>query len=73
MVQFWKLHFQGTGRVDSPMADPGVVSLIPVWSHTFIEIDYEIISTVIFLLSPIQEGLSSVASKSMCMKYWLTG
>ena len=32
-------------------ADPGVVSSIPVWSHTFVEIDYEIISTVILLPS----------------------
>ena len=27
-------------------ADPGVASLIPVRSHTFVEIDHEIISTV---------------------------
>ena len=33
-------------------------------------IDHEIISTVI-LLPLIQEGLLSVTSKSMCMKYWL--
>ena len=32
-------------------ADPGVTSLIQVWSHTFVEIDHEIISTVIFLPS----------------------
>ena len=31
-------------------ADPGVASSIPVWSHTFVEIDHEIISTVILLL-----------------------
>ena len=30
-------------------ADPGVASLIPVRSHTFVEIDHEIISTVILL------------------------
>ena len=30
-------------------ADPGVASLIPARSHTFVEIDYEIISTVILL------------------------
>ena len=30
-------------------ADPGVASLIPVQSHTFVEIDHEIISTVILL------------------------
>ena len=32
-------------------ADPGVTSLIPAWSHTFVEIDHEIISTVILLPS----------------------
>ena len=32
-------------------ADPGVASLIPVRSHTFVEIDNEIISTVILLPS----------------------
>ena len=38
-------------------ADPGVASSIPARSHTFVEIDYEIISTVILLLLLIQEGL----------------
>ena len=32
-------------------ADPGVASLIPAWSHTFVEIDHEIISTVTLLPS----------------------
>ena len=32
-------------------ADPGVVSLISARSHTFVEIDHEIISTVILLPS----------------------
>ena len=32
-------------------ADPGVASLIPAWSHTFVKIDYDIISTVILLSS----------------------
>ena len=32
-------------------ADPGVVSSILARSHTFVEIDFEIISTVILLLS----------------------
>ena len=31
-------------------ADPGVASAIPVRSHTFVEIDHEMISTVILLL-----------------------
>ena len=32
-------------------ADPGVASLIPARSHTFVEIDHEIISRVILLPS----------------------
>ena len=37
---------------DAPLtADPGVASLIPVQSHTFVEIDHELISTVILLPS----------------------
>ena len=32
-------------------ADSGVASLIPVRSHTFVEIDHEMISTVILLPS----------------------
>ena len=32
-------------------ADPGVASSIPIRSHTFVEIDHEIISTVILLPS----------------------
>ena len=32
-------------------AEPGVASLIPARSHTFVEIDHEIISTVILLPS----------------------
>ena len=33
------------------IADPGVASSIPVRSHTFVEIDHEIITTVILLPS----------------------
>ena len=50
-------------------ADLGVASSIPVRSHSFVEIDYEIIFMVILLPS---EGLLSVTSESMCSKYWLT-
>ena len=32
-------------------ADPGVASSIPAWSHNFVEIDHEIISTVILIPS----------------------
>ena len=56
--------------VVSLTADPGVVSSNQAPSNTFVEIDREIISTVIFLLLLIQEGLLSVTSKSMYMKYW---
>ena len=36
---------------ESLTADPGVASSIPARSHTFLEIDHEIISTVILLPS----------------------
>ena len=52
-------------------ADPGFPSLVPARSHTFIEIDHEIISTVILLLPVIQEGLLSVTRESMCTTYRL--
>ena len=32
-------------------AEPGVASLIPAWSHTFVEIDHEMISSGILLPS----------------------
>ena len=50
-------------------ADPGVASSIQAQSHTFLEIDHEIISTAILLLPLIQEGLLSVTRESMCMKW----
>ena len=34
-------------------ADPGVASLIPARSHTYVEIDHEIISTAILLPSAV--------------------
>ena len=57
--------------VASQTADLVVESLILAQSHTFMEIDHKIVSTVILLLLLIQEGLLSVASKSMCTKCWL--
>ena len=48
-------------------ADPGVASSIKVRFHIFVEIDHEMISSVILLPS---EGLS-VTSESMCTNYWL--
>ena len=57
--------------VASPAADQGVTNSIPAWPHTFMEIDNEIISTVI-LLPLIQEGFLSVTYQNMDTKYWLT-
>ena len=50
-------------------ADPGVVSSILAPSHTFVEIDHEIISTVI--LRPSADSRRVVVSVSST-KYWLT-
>ena len=54
-------HCYGPGRVAHSVtclatdacltANPGVASSIPAWSHTFVEIDHEIISTAILLPS----------------------
>ena len=49
-------------------ADPGVRTLIPAQSCTFVEIYHEIISAVILFY---QRGLLSVNSKCMYTKYWL--
>ena len=80
MLQYTTLHIPALpGRVAQSVtclvtdakltADPGVASSIPARSHTFVEIDHEIISTVILLPSAeriIHEGLLSVTSESMC-------
>ena len=58
--------------VASLIADPDVMSSIPARPHILVEIYHEIISTVIILLSLIQEGLLSVISESMCTEYWLS-
>ena len=49
-------------------------SLITPRSYTFVDIDDEIISTVILFLRLIhsREGWLSVTSESMCTNYWLT-
>ena len=49
-------------------ADPGVAGWIPTRSHTFVEIDHEIISMVI-LLPSADLWLLSATSESMCPKY----
>ena len=58
---YFYLTHQSPGRVAQSVtclatdacltADPGVASSIPAWYHTFVEIDHEIISTVILLPS----------------------
>ena len=46
-------------------ADPGVASSTPARSHTFVEIDHEIISTVILLPSadPFKKGCCQLQAK----------
>ena len=48
-------------------ADPGVASLIPVLSHTFEEIDHEIISTVISSLPLNHSRRIGVSYKGKCV------
>ena len=47
-------------------ANPGVVSLIPARSHIFVEIDHEIISTVILL--PSADSLSVSSESTVCAR-----
>ena len=47
-------------------ANPGAISLISARSHTFVEIDCELLSMVILLFPLIQKGLVSVTRESMC-------
>ena len=61
LVLLYSSFFYGLGHVAQPVrclvtdamltADPGVARSIPARSHTFVEIDHEIISTVILLPS----------------------
>ena len=50
-------------------ADPGVVSSIPVQTHTFVEIDHEMISTIILLPSAdsFKKGCCQLQAK-VCAK-----
>ena len=51
-VIFQGFHTNIPKETDASLtADPGVVSSIPAWSHTFAGIDHEIISMVIILPS----------------------
>ena len=50
-------------------AEPGVTSSIPAWSHSFVEIDHEIISTAIFLPSADSRRVGSFMSVLSCFCY----
>ena len=54
-------------------ANPGLATLIPALSHTFVEIYHEIISMVILLPSAesFKRGCCQLQVKVLCMKYWL--
>ena len=64
-TQPWNLSCRVVQPVTSLNADLGVSSLIPAQSHTFVEIDHEILFTAIILLPLIQEGLLLVTSESV--------
>ena len=61
-----------TQSVTCLTADPEVTSLFQARSYTFVEIDHEIISTVILLPSADARRVAAVTSEGMCTKYWLT-
>ena len=48
-------------------ADPGVASSIPVQTHTFVEIDHEMIST--FILLPSDDSFKKGCCQSYKLKY----
>ena len=58
-------HYIGpvTQSVASWTVDPRVASSNPALSHTFVEIDLEIISFIILLILLVQDGLLSVSAK----------
>ena len=45
------------------IVDPEAMRLIVAWSHTFVEFDDEIFSTIILLLPLAQEGLYQLQAK----------
>ena len=55
--------------IANPTADPGVASSIPARSHTFVEIDHEINSTVILLPSVLPLNHSWRVAVSYKRKY----
>ena len=56
----------------SLIVDPEAMSVILAYSHTFVEFDHEILSTVILPLLLIQEKLCQLQTKCMCTKFLLT-
>ena len=77
MHLWWCTNKVGPGRVVQSVtclatyacltADPGVASSIPVRSHTFVEIDHEMISTVILPLPLIHSRMVVVSYKQKCV------
>ena len=59
----------GPQSVTCLTADPGVASLMPAQSHTFVEFDHEIISTTIL---PSADFKGCQLQESIITKYWLT-
>ena len=53
-------------------AGPGVTSLIPARSHTFMEIDHEIISTV-FLFPSAESFKKGCLTVSLLLSHWYPG
>ena len=45
--------------------DPGVMSLIQIWSHTFVKIAHEIIFTAVLLLSADSRRIVSLTQKNV--------
>ena len=43
-------------------ADPGVVSSIPAWSHTFVDIDHEVFISTVILLPSVESSRRVVVS-----------
>ena len=84
MPYYGVLHYVTPGRVAQSVtclatdvcltADPGVASSIPARYHTFVEIDHEIISTVILLPSAdfFKKGCCQLQAKVCAQITWLT-
>ena len=57
--------------VASPIADPGVVSLILAQPHTFVELDYEIYSTVNLHFRWFKKGCCQLQAKVHVYVHWV--